>query len=646
MLRSSVFVFATMIVPTFAEAMAEGAQDGLPEPFAIEVVDAETGRGVPLVELETVNNQVFVTDSNGLIAFFEPGLMGQTVYFHVRSHGYEYPKDGFGYQGKALAVEPGGSARLEIQRINIAERLYRVTGSGIYRDTALLGREAPTQQPLLNAKVTGQDSVLAEPYQGQLHWVWGDTSKPSYPLGNFHAPSARSLPPSEGGLDPEVGIDLEYYVADNGFARPTAQLPGSGPTWLGGLTVLKDAEGRERMFAGYAKIKPPLETYERGLVEWDDEANEFRKLLAFEGLPPVHPTGHTFQHTEPDGTRYVYFTTPFPLTRVPANPEALADPSRYEGYSCLVAGTSIEDRQLDRGPDGRLRYDWKVQTPPLNQAQQAEFLKAKLMEPGEALLALRDPETGREVRAHGGTTYWNDHRKRWVAIYGEIMGDSSLLGEIWYAEANTPLGPWVYTRKVVSHDRYSFYNPKHHPFFDKDDGRVLYFEGTYTHTFSGNPIQTPRYDYNQVLYKLDLADPRLNLPVPVASDRLATGVRVREYEVWALDRPGEGTVPVFAVDAGEGRKGRSLVVDERPRLDAEPEFYALPANLNSPPPTTTPLYEFTPDDGNSPIYSTAEAIEGHRRSDRPLCRVWTNPIQVPIPPEKPSTDRDGARENP
>ena len=31
----------------------------------------------------------------------------------------------------------------------------------------------------------------------------------------------------------------------------------------------------------------------------------------------------------------------------------------------------------------------------------------------------------------------------------------------------------------------------------------------YTHTFSGNARQTPRYDYNQVVYQLDLDDPRL-----------------------------------------------------------------------------------------------------------------------------------------
>ena len=38
---------------------------------------------------------------------------------------------------------------------------------------------------------------------------------------------------------------------------------------------------------------------------------------------------------------------------------------------------------------------------------------------------------------------------------------------------------------------------------------MIYFEGTYTREFSGNPVATPRYDYNQLMYRLDLADPRL-----------------------------------------------------------------------------------------------------------------------------------------
>ena len=107
-----------------APASAEG-------PFAIHVLDDATGRGVPLVTLETVNNIRCITDSNGLIAFDEPGLMGQRVFFTVTSHGYEFAKDGFGYRGTALETTPGGKATLRVRRLNVAERLYRITGAGI-----------------------------------------------------------------------------------------------------------------------------------------------------------------------------------------------------------------------------------------------------------------------------------------------------------------------------------------------------------------------------------------------------------------------------------------------------------------------------------------------------------------------------------
>src|SRR5438874_11545645 len=114
------------MLTTLFLVMALGAE---PEkPFAITIVDAQTGCGVPLVELRTVNNIRLVTDSNGVVAFREPGLMNETVFFNISSHGYEFPKDGFGYRGKQIKITPGGSETLKINRINIAERMYRVTG--------------------------------------------------------------------------------------------------------------------------------------------------------------------------------------------------------------------------------------------------------------------------------------------------------------------------------------------------------------------------------------------------------------------------------------------------------------------------------------------------------------------------------------
>src|SRR5262249_39876312 len=155
---------------------------------------------------ETVNHVRFVTDSAGRIALNEPGLADQTVFFYVRSHGYEFPKDGFGYAGTRIRIAPGGKERLRVKRLNIAERGYRTTGEGIYRDSVLLGYQAPTRQPLLNAQVFGQDSIQRVIYNGKIHWFWGDTLRVSYPLGNFRMSGAVSELPGGGGLDPNVGI--------------------------------------------------------------------------------------------------------------------------------------------------------------------------------------------------------------------------------------------------------------------------------------------------------------------------------------------------------------------------------------------------------------------------------------------------------
>src|SRR5271166_5326232 len=106
-----------------------------PRVFRIHVVEEGTGRGVPLVELRTVNQIRYVTDSNGIVAFDEPGLLNRKVFFSISSHGYEVENDGFGYRGKVLDVTEGGSADIVIRRKNIARRLYRVTGAGIYRDS-------------------------------------------------------------------------------------------------------------------------------------------------------------------------------------------------------------------------------------------------------------------------------------------------------------------------------------------------------------------------------------------------------------------------------------------------------------------------------------------------------------------------------
>ena len=499
------FLFAVLALAVSSSMLSA---DGSPKPFAITVVDDQTGRGVPLVELRTVNNIRLVTDSNGVAAFDEPGLMNQRVFFHVSSHGYEFPKDGFGIRGQALQIKPGGEATLRIKRINIAERLYRITGGGIYRDSLLTGRKFPLKEPALNGQVFGSDSVLNAVYHGKVYWFWGDTNRPAYPLGNFDVTGATTeLPPK--GLDPVRGIDLSYFVDEKGFARPMAKMPGKGPTWMTALAVLPDAAGRDRLYASYVKVEGDMKIYARGLMIFDDEKQRFVHAADVDLKAPTFPSGHAFRHRDGD-TEFLYFGSPYPLMRVKATADDFLHPERYEIYTCLKDGSRLNDPQFDRDAAGKLRYAWKRDTPALGVAEQARLIKQGKLKPDEVLLQLRDRDTVKPVLLHAGSVYWNEYRRRCVMIAVQ-SGGTSFLGEVWYAEANAPTGPWVNAVKIVTHEKYSFYNPKQDPMFDKEGGRINFFEGTYASTFSGNLDPTPRYDYNQIMYKLDLGDARLGL---------------------------------------------------------------------------------------------------------------------------------------
>ncbi|MCC7334929.1 MAG: hypothetical protein IT422_07530 [Pirellulaceae bacterium] len=502
------FLFTASAITLLMASIVSTTASQAVEPFKIRVVDDVSGRGVPLVELTTVNNVRFVTDSAGLVAFDDASLMDQPVFFHVKSHGYEYPADKFGYHGRTIKIVAGGQATLKLKRINIAERVYRMTGGGIYRDSVMLDEPVPIEKPLLNAGVLGSDSVVNAVFQGRLHWFWGDTNLPKYPLGIFDVPGATSALPSDGGLDPAQGVNLEYFVDAEGYAKKTCAMEGKGPTWIDGVTALTDDAGHERLFAHYVKVTQSMVTHARGICEFDPASQAFTqvKLLELEGL---HPTGHPVRVVD-NGIEYVYFAHPFPYTRVRATIDAYLDPAQYEAYTCLEASDDPKSPNVIRGEDGRPEYAWRQGGLPFNQTLSKALIEQGKLTDDESIFLLHDHDSGDALRAHGGSLAWNEYRQRWVMIALETWG-TTLLGEIWYAEAETPVGPWSDAVKIVTHDNYSFYNPKQHPYFDQDGGRFIYFEGTYTHTFTNNPDQTPRYDYNQIMYRLDLADERLGL---------------------------------------------------------------------------------------------------------------------------------------
>jgi hypothetical protein len=429
-------------------------------PCRINVVEKGSGWPVPLVELSTTHGVRFVSDNAGVIAFDLPEGMGREVWFNVLGHGYEIPRDGFGYRGVRLTPQPGATLTVQVTRTMVARRLGRVTGAGQWGESQKLGLPAPGGE----SGVFGCDSVQTAEYQGKLFWVWGDTTLPHYPLGIFHASNATTARRPLATFEPPVFLPFEYFREANGRPRSVAKLPGEGPTWLSGLVVLPDASGRERLVALYAKVKAPLEVYEFGLCAWNDATAAFegqrvvwRKSAERPEAPPV-PDGHAFLAPGAAGERWVYFGNPLPTLRCPATYEAWLDPTRWE----------------------------------------------KLTPPGTLAGA-----AGKSVQPHSGSIAWQPWRQRWVTVFMEKFGKPSAFGELWYAEADAPEGPWGPAVKVLSHENYTFYNPRIHAGWAEMSSPVLVFEGTFTREFADRPPASPRYDYNQVLYRLDLDSPTL-----------------------------------------------------------------------------------------------------------------------------------------
>jgi parallel beta-helix repeat protein len=434
----------------------------------IDLVDAENGWPVPLVELRTTNHQRFVSDNAGVIAIDTPDVLGQDVWFDVHGHGYEVPADGFGSRGVRLSLTAGSRHEVKLQRTSIAKRLGRLTGAGLFAESERAGtapgwRESPG--------VFGCDSVQTAAYRGKLFWAWGDTSVPWYPLGVFDTLAATTpVRPLEVCIPP-LALTLEHVrepatPSGPGRVRGVCRMPGPGPTWISGLTAFHDPDGNEHLGAVYTKIAGQMEPYESGLCVWNDATGEFdRHRVVWEktsGQPrPPLPEGHVTTWRDAEGHDWLLYGDPFPVLRCRAEFAAWADPQGWESLAPPAAPVAA---------DG-----------------------GKPVKPHRGSVA-RLPSAGGQ--------------ERWVAIFTESFGKPSAFGEIWYAEAASPLGPWGAAVKVLSHDNYSFYNPMIHTELTAEAG-VLLFEGTYSHTFADHQQPTPRYDYNQVLYRIDLDDPAL-----------------------------------------------------------------------------------------------------------------------------------------
>ncbi len=502
------FLLAVSMLRPFEPSQENDAGPRRSTPWAeIRVVDRETGRGVPLVELRTVNGLPFVTDNTGRVAFQEPGLLGEKIFFFVKSHGYDVPKDGFGYAGVRVIPRAGQVSVIKIRRQMPAERLCRLTGEGCYRDTLLLGYASPRKASRHPGRVAGQDTVQAAIYQNKVYWFWGDTNRMSYPLGLFRTAGATSPVP---GLNTKLehGIPFEYFTdPKTGFVRammPLSERP-EGVIWIHGVCIVKDPTDTDRLIGHYSRRKSLDEQLEHGVAVFDPDQAIFTvgKRLPL-GESWRFPSGHPITYRD-QGTRWLLFGSPHPNVRVPATLEAVLDPTAYEAFTCARADAPAEPH-LDNV--GRPVWRWQNELPPTDSKIEARWVReGKVSAEATRFYPVSASDPKHHIVLHRGSVRWNAYRNCWLMVGGEVGGESSYLGEVWLAEANLPTGPFRKAVKIITHNRQSFYNICHHAFMDQLGGQVIHLEGTYCNTFSGNPDKTPRYDYNQILYRLDLNRP-------------------------------------------------------------------------------------------------------------------------------------------
>ena len=250
----------------------------------------------------------------------------------MSSHGYDYPADGFGNRGVALPVKAGGQGQIKVHRVNVAERLYRTDRRG----------HLPGQRP---GRAAGPDPASADgrpghgaghgrwstPYQGKIYWFFGDTERPAYPARSVRDLGGDLAPAGQGGLNPDSGLDLTYWVDGDGFSKKMMPLPGfGGPVWVGGVFTLNDAGGDERLYTHFTQLDGQGKAAEHGLAVFNDAKALFEPVSRFALDAPSYPEGQPF-HAVADGQPYLYFqskeTQAFPLARVRADGQHAVDAS-------------------------------------------------------------------------------------------------------------------------------------------------------------------------------------------------------------------------------------------------------------------------------------------------------------------------------
>ncbi len=502
--------------------------------FGIRIVDRETHEGVPLVQLRTSNYVVNYTDSQGYVAFLESGMMNRDVWFSIMTDGYTFsegrvcqpstfhPCD----SGMKLHTTPGKIVTLYVDRTQLAERVFRLTGQGLYRDSLLLNVPAPIDDASTDTNlITGQDTLMPIKYKGLNYWFFGDT---------VCASDAREEGCNGHGLHTVAAVSndqfnqaplLQYLTMNiEGIQWPKPVTPIGDlkmNTWTGAPFVIDVGTPHEIMYAFYFKpysLSDNPSPDKTGLVKWNDEKQEFELLTEW----PVHndlewmKNGHQVTSFAPlDGNDgYIYISGSFVLTRVPKN--KITDFSAWEAYTPLLSGSNMNHPIMD--PKG---WGWKKGAPVFQQSDETTLISKGIMSASQARMQVVDSVTNQPIIVDSGVVHWNAYLKKYILLFGNA--------QLYIAMSDNMMGPWNKAVKIVQHDasRSQCYNSTQIAALSDATERYVYIACTYTAMWTNDapPSDTPnvwstclfgqnahlncapvvpRYEYNNLIYRLDL----------------------------------------------------------------------------------------------------------------------------------------------
>jgi hypothetical protein len=343
--------------------------------FRIKFVDAHTRRGIPMVLARSSHYLEQYSDSAGNIAFLEPGMMNRPVWFSILTDGYNFsasdqPASSHAHQalfpydsGVTLTTTPGTTATVLLNRTQIAERVYRLTGAGLYRDTLLTqdlseipASAAPRASEDTHSGSTAQDSLQIAIFKRKVLWLFGDTACAQssreancFGSGMFSVGAHSCVPGGAGCADkPDEPPSLQYYGNSTVFPprpHPMAPIaPLNQNTWVSAFVTIDPGTPSESLFGHYYKNPGDGQgSGSEGIARWDETRSQLVQQAVWPpGLPSGLEGAHTIQLLSPaDCTLgYAYFVNGAVSLRVRATAQAVSNPHAYERLSPAASNWS------------------------------------------------------------------------------------------------------------------------------------------------------------------------------------------------------------------------------------------------------------------------------------------------------------------